>query len=125
MSKTINLESEIKGLRDLIISDILPKVDELNKRKPILLYSLHNPSLKLKQPLAVYLEIDSDGVIAYCYDIDVFGHGETESEALEDLRKTINDLYFELESNKDQLGVLPQKVWDYLSGILEKTGVSD
>ncbi len=64
MGNTINLENEIRGLRDLLLSDILPKVTEFNKRKTILLYSLHNPLLKLKEPLAVYLERDSEGVIA-------------------------------------------------------------
>ncbi len=84
---------------------------------------MHNPLLKLKEPLAVYLESDSEGVIAYCYDVDVFGNGETESEALEDLRKTISDLYSELESNKDNLGPVPEKIWDYLLSIVEKTEV--
>jgi len=123
MGNTINLENEIRGLRDLLLSDILPKVTEFNKRKTILLYSLHNPLLKLKEPLAVYLETDSEGVIAYCYDVDVFGQGDTEGEALEDLRKTISDLYSELEINKDKLGPFPEKIWDYLSSIVEKTEV--
>lgn len=125
MSTTTNLEDEIRGLRDLLLSNILPRVKEFNKRKTILLYSLHNLSLKLKEPLAVYLEEDSQEVITYCYDVDVFGHGETESEALEDLRKTISDLYFELECNKNNLGPYPEKIWDYLSNIVEETEVID
>jgi hypothetical protein len=104
----------------LVISELLPKVTQISERKPILMYSLHYPSLKLKEPLAVHLEYDREQVIAYCYDLDVFGYGDTESEALEDLRRTIKDLYFELEENKEKLGPFPKKVWDYLSRILEE-----
>ncbi len=50
-----------------------------------------------------------DGVIAFCYDLDVFGHGDTEGEALEDLRNTISDLFFELENNKKDLGSFLRK----------------
>ena len=121
MGNTINLENEIRGLRDLLLSDILPKVTEFNKRKTILLYSLHNPLLKLKEPLAVYLETDSEGVIAYCYDVDVFGQGDTEGEALEDLRKTISDLYSELEISKDKLGPFPEKICEVLPLFLNTT----
>lgn len=120
MSKAIRLEDEIKGLKDLLVSDILPKITDFNKKKTILLYTLHHPSLKLKEPLSAYLETDPEGIVAYCYDVDVFGHGETESEALEDLRKTITDLYFELEGNKDNLGPYPEKIWAYLSDVVEK-----
>jgi hypothetical protein len=120
MSKTIKIEDEIKVLKDLLISDILPKVTEISKRKHVLIYSLHNPLLTLKEPLIAHLEYDTEDVIAFCYDLDVLGHGDTESEALEDLRRTISDLYFELESNKDKLGPFPDKIWCYLSNIVGK-----
>lgn len=120
MSNTLGLKDEIKELKDLLISDILPKVIESSRRKSVLVYSLHNPLLKLKEPLVAHLEYDEEGVIAFCYDLDIFGHGDTEGEALEDLRKTVSDLYFELEGNRNELGPFPKKIWDYLSGIVEK-----
>jgi len=120
MSNASRVEDEIKELKDLLISDILPKVIESSKRKSVLIYSLHNPLLKLKEPLVAHFEYDEDGVIVFCYDLDIFGHGDTEGEALEDLRKTISDLFFELENNKGNIGPFPEKIWGYLSGIVEK-----
>jgi len=120
MSNAFRVENEIKELKDLLISDVLPKVMESSKRKSVLINSLHNPLLKLEEPLVAHLEYDDEGVIAFCYDLDIFGHGDTEGEALEDLRKTISDLFFELESNKDNMGPFPEKIWGYLSGIVEK-----
>ncbi len=120
MNNPSRVEDEIKRLRELLLSDILPKVIESSKRKSVLVLSLHNPLLKLNEPLIAHLDYDEEGVIAFCYDLDIFGHGDTEGEALEDIRKTISDLYFELESNKDNLGPLPKKIWEYLSYIVEK-----
>lgn len=120
MNKGLKLEDEVRGLKDLIISELLPKIGDILERKPILLYSLHSHILKLKEPLAIYLEYDKDQTIAFCYDLDIFGYGETEGEALEDLRKSINDLYYELKENRKVLGLLAKKVWDYLSMIIEE-----
>ena len=92
----------------------LEGVRRLESRKPILLYSLHQPRLRLKEPLAVLLERDNGQVIARSYDLDLFGCGDTESEALQDLRETVADLYFELKDNEGKLGPLPERVWGYL-----------
>jgi hypothetical protein len=122
MAKTLQLEEEVRGLKELLLSDILPQIERHFQKKSILIYSLHSPSLKLKEPLAVHLEYDKKEVIVFCYDLDIFGYGETETEALKDLRKTITDLYYELKENKDNLGILPKQVWNYLSSIIEEKG---
>jgi hypothetical protein len=86
--------------------------------KPLLLYSLHHPVLFLQAPIAVSLEYDCDQVIAYAHDLDVFGYGETESEALNDLRRTICDLYYELQEHQDALEGEAKAIWEYLSQII-------
>jgi len=98
----------------------LKGMKRLESRKPILLYSLRHPRLRLKEPLAVLLERDDGQVIAQSYDLDLFGYGDTESEALEDLRQTVADLYYELKESAGKLGPLPEKVWDYLKGIVSE-----
>lgn len=88
--------------------------------KPLLLYSLRHPSLSLKAPIAVSLEYDADHVIAYAHDLDVFGYGETEIEALNDLRQTICDLYHELHEHHDALEGEAKAIWGYLSQIIRE-----
>lgn len=122
MAKTLQLEEEVKDLRELLLLNFLPQIERYFQKKSILMYSLHSPSLKLNEPLAVHLEYDKEEVVAFCYDLDIFGYGETETEALEDLRKTILDLYYELKENKDNLGILPERVWNYFSSIVEEKG---
>lgn len=124
MTNTLQLEKEIKGLKELLVSDFLPQIEKVMEKKSILIYSLSSPLLKLKEPLAVHLEYDKEEVVAFCYDLDIFGYGESEIEALDDLRKTILDLYYELKENKDNLGILPERIWDYLSFIVDEKGVN-
>jgi hypothetical protein len=66
------------------------------------------------------LEDDGAQVVASAYDLDLFGYGETEGEALDDLRHTIVDLYLTLRENVTALGPLPDRVWDYLTNIVEE-----
>jgi hypothetical protein len=87
--------------------------------KPLLLYSLHHPRLFLKAPIAVSLEYDADQVTAYAHDLEVFGYGETEIEALSDLRRTVCDLYFELAEHHKSLEGEARSIWKYLSQIIE------
>jgi len=86
--------------------------------KPVLLYSLRHSRLSLKQPLAVSLEYEEDQVIAYAHDLDVFGYGENESEALDDLRRTVVDLYLELQEHSHDLADAARAIWRYLSQIV-------
>jgi hypothetical protein len=120
MDTLSNLEAEIRDLKELLTLELLPKVSEICTRKQLFIYSLHHPQLKLKEPLVVLLESDDEQTIAFCHDLEVFGYGDTEGEALSDLRETIADLYFELSENCQKLGPFPQKVLHYLSQIIEK-----
>lgn len=96
------------------------KTSALPISKPILIHNLLSEGLKLREPLAVSLDYDESQVIAYCYDLDVFGYGETEIEALNDLRRTIVDLYFTLRESKRTLGEYAEGVWKYLERVVER-----
>ena len=115
------LEEEIKEVKEFLVSELSPQVDKLARRRPLLLYSLRHPQLKLSSPIAVSLEDDGVQIIASAYDLDAFGYGETEGEALDDLRRTITDLYFTLKDDARALGPMPRRVWEYLSDIIEES----
>jgi hypothetical protein len=91
--------------------DYLERVlKKIEGRKSLFIRSLHNPHLELSDSLPITLENDGYQFIAYAPDIDIYGCGETEYEAIEDLRQSIVELYFDLK--QDKLG-------DDLKGILE------
>jgi hypothetical protein len=114
------LGEEVRQVRDFLVGDLARKVERLARRRPLLLYSLRQPGLRLRNPIAISLEDDGAQVIASAYDLDLFGYGETEGEALDDLRRTIVDLYFTLRENVSSLGALPVRVWEYLTDIVEE-----
>lgn len=122
-STTLTIQEPVVVLPVREFQELLERLKEMKRlegRKPILLYSLRHPRLRLREPLAVLLEHDAGQVIAQSYDLDLFGYGDTENEALEDLRRTVADLYFELQENAARLGPLPEKVWGYLSDIISE-----
>jgi hypothetical protein len=113
------LGEEIRQVRDFLAGDLSLKMERLSRRRLLLLYSLRHPRLRLRNPIAVSLEDDGSQVIAFAYDLDLFGYGETEGEALDDLRHTIVDLYLTLRENVKTLGTLPERVWEYLADVVE------
>jgi hypothetical protein len=113
------LGEEIRQVRDFLAGDLSLKMERLSRRRLLLLYSLRHPRLRLRNPIAVSLEDDGAQVIAFAYDLDLFGYGETEGEALDDLRHTIVDLYLTLRENVKTLGTLPERVWEYLADVVE------
>lgn len=91
--------------------------------KPVLLYSLHHPQLMLTSPISVSLDYDPDSVtvVAYAYDLNLFGYGDTELAALSDLRRTVADLYFELCDAQEHLTGEALAIWHYLTHTIQPT----
>jgi len=104
---------ELRQIRDEL-HQLTTLLTRASSRRPILLYSLRHPHLKLVEPLSVALEYDEGQVIACAPDLDLFGYGDTENEALDDLRHTVADLYYALKEERASLGPMPAQVWDYL-----------
>lgn len=50
--------------------------------------------VKIRQPFLVHLATADEGVSAYVDEIGEFGFGSNRGEALDDLAKTISELYF-------------------------------
>ncbi|MEW6417553.1 MAG: hypothetical protein AB1480_05450 [Nitrospirota bacterium] len=79
--------------------------------------SLHNDRLEIDSPVSVLVEEEEEQIIAYAPDLEIYGCGYDLAEALDDLRGSIVDMYYDLDKDKDKLGVDLKKVWDYLSSI--------
>lgn len=74
-------------------------------------------NLVLLEPLAVSVQRSEAQFLAYSFDLDEMGSGETESEALNDLRAAIAESYFLLRDEQDKLGPVQQRHWNYLSRV--------
>lgn len=81
--------------------------------------SLHSDRLLLKEAISVLVEEEEDQVIAYAPDLEIFGCGDDLGEALEDLRESIVELFTDLEQQQGKLGKDLEKIWQYLSALIE------
>jgi hypothetical protein len=82
-----------------------------------------HPNLKTIKPFEVHF-LRTDGrernFIASVPEIGEYGYGASRSEALDDLRDTLAELYFWLEQESDRLGIAMQIVRSSLGTHLVK-----
>ncbi len=90
-----------------------------SQHKTVYLEELRHPQLQLMFPISVMIETDGGTVFASHITTEMYGYGDTESEAVEDLRLGLIDLYEDLFKNSHRLGPLPQQWWTYLQAIIQ------
>jgi len=76
--------------------------------------------LRIKRPFAVAIEEADGTVIARIDEINEFGCGSSTGEALEDLGKTLSELYFSLQAARDRLSPDLSSAWERLSEHIEQ-----
>jgi hypothetical protein len=110
----INLVASVDGLiKD--ITELKANIEEVKERPDkwtTQIRDLGDENYRLNEPLLILIEEYSDDyVIARFPEIEVFGEGNTDLEAIMNLKNSILDLYDELtETDLSILGELP-KMW--------------
>ncbi|HOT92434.1 MAG TPA: hypothetical protein PLJ78_09250 [Anaerolineae bacterium] len=104
-----------------VIRDIVKTtLTQLAQQKTIYLEDLLHKDLQLLRPIPVFIETEGDIVIANYYATESYGYGDTEYEALDDLRQELVNLYEDLSEDTERLGPLPQKWWSHLQTIIQR-----
>lgn len=80
------------------------------------LQDLRDARLRLIAPIYVTLEEQDGVVVASNVDLDLFGYGDTEAEALQDLREIISETHLDLKAEQGRLSPHLQAIWNYLDG---------
>jgi len=83
------------------------------------LQDLRTPTLTLKSPLHVTIEYN-DVVVVSNNDLDIFGYGDTENEAVGDFCACVVETYWALKEEQDNLGPHLAHIWRYLSKRVEE-----
>jgi hypothetical protein len=93
------------------VRELNKTIFELNSRPIIIsdrLYSLPSDKYEIIQPVNILLKIFSDEVIAIIPELEIYGEGKTEIDALNDLKLELIDLLEDLEDTpEDHLGKYP------------------
>jgi len=99
--------------------------EELEKKKEQQIISINffeTDKLKLKKSFNVVLEYDNDNeiYIVDCPEINVYGQGRDEKEAIEDFKIALEEYYFSLRNDESNLTADLKKELDYLNQIIEE-----
>jgi hypothetical protein len=79
-----------------------------------LLGSVRDHRLRVLEPFAITFRTEESQFVAEATEIDEFGFGHTQSEALEDLQGAIVELYASLARDEHRLGADLRRVWAVL-----------
>ncbi|MGB5157895.1 hypothetical protein [Desulfobacterium sp. N47] len=82
------------------------------------LNSLKKTGYILKKPIYITIETDGEAIIASLDDIEAFSYADTEFEAINALCEEIVMLYEDMKTNRENLGILPQKWLEYLNEVI-------
>lgn len=86
--------------------------------RTIFLRDLGHPIYRLGSPLPVVLEVDGPHVVAYSHDLDIFGWGDVEDEALNDFKASVCELFESLREDRASLGPHLQKVLRHIEQMI-------
>ncbi len=80
--------------------------------------SLLDSRLRMHSAVTISLEQEGPWHVAYCEDLNEFGYGTDPLSAVQDLRQTLAELYWELKSDRERLGQDLAQTWDRLSALI-------
>ena len=78
------------------------------------------PPAQPEPPIEVKVIREAGQTVAQAEELNEYGTGSNQTEALTDLQKAIADLYFTLEDEQERLGKAMQKTWDLLQSKVSK-----
>jgi len=110
--------AEIAELRERIM-----KLERKQEQQIIPIQFLESKKLNLKQSMFVSLVYypEDEIYIADCPELDIYGEGKDESQAIEDFKVALEEFYFDLRKDKQKLGADLKRKWDILEKVIEET----
>lgn len=95
-------------------------IQDLQNKRIVPVQNLRSPKLHLKEPLYISVEYGNGVFVVFSDDLNLYGEGETELNAIRDFCKEVRDLYFDLKNSKDKLGRVMKENWQFLKYTLKE-----
>lgn len=121
-----SVDSEIQYLKDQMVSLIKEVIlqtqiiKDLQKKEIIPIQNLRSLKLQLKAPLYVSMEYNDGVFVVYSDDLNLYGEGEIELNAIRDFCEEVENLYFSLQKSKDKLGQAMEENWRFLKSVIKE-----
>ena len=87
-------------------------------RERVEIGSLLDTRLRMRRSVTLEMERGDDFYVAKCAELNEYGYGTDPTWAIEDARRAIAELYWELKENQDRLGADLAKTWQRLSELV-------
>jgi hypothetical protein len=112
-----HLSSEIREIKKRVIG-----LESRQHLCPFKIHDLNSDKYTIRQPIDVILKIVDDEYIALFPELEVYGEGNNEIYALNDLKDELIDLYEYLNSIPvASLGSMPKKWKSIVNSLIQKT----
>lgn len=108
-TKQLRYNIESFSIKTAVIEPIESTPEIEDNGHVVAINSLNSERLELIRPVSVFVKKSEQDYIAKIFDFEVSGYGETEAEAIEDLKIDIEETYFDFTDNADRLGPIPKR----------------
>ena len=109
---------------DVAIQDTLNRIQEkitkFETGHTIFILNLRSDNYTLNQPIPVWVETEEGEIVLSSEDVDMYGTGSNLQEALDDLCGAIVEYYQYLKEEKDNLGPLLKKDYQFLNLVISE-----
>lgn len=103
------LKEKVSDLRRQV-EELTEAVEDTVKISNATIYELGNSQYELTTPMQIVLEEDQGETVARIPELNLYASADTDSEAINELKQEIINLYEDLQSSDRKLGPLP-KSW--------------
>jgi hypothetical protein len=113
--------AEIYELRKRV-EELEEKLELRQEQQIIPIQFLESERLILKQPIIVNLSYSSKSKTWFvdCPELNLYGEGEDEQQAIKDFKIALEESYFGLKKDKENLGPELMKIWNILQQRIEE-----
>jgi len=113
--------AEIAELREKV-ERLEKKNEEREKQQSIIIQFLDSDKLEIKKPLYVSLSygIDDELWIVDCPELNIYGSGRNETDAIKDFKIVLEESYFSLKKDKDKLAPHLMDEWKNLQEFIKE-----
>jgi len=113
--------AEIAEIKERI-EKLEKKLEEREGQQIIPVQFLDSEKLELKKPIYVSLSygVEDEVWIIDCPELNIYGSGQDETEAVKDFKIILEEKYFDLKQDKAKLGPALQQEWSLFNKIVKE-----
>jgi uncharacterized coiled-coil DUF342 family protein len=120
LSSIAELRKSVSDIKQKL-ENITEDLEDYSKTYNATIYDLNNPKYSLTIPIQAVIIEDEDDTVARIPELNLYATGDTDSEAIYELKQELVQLYEELNSAESKLGPLPESWLNTINKLIVRT----